>query len=81
MEFEKFIGGKFKMFTLPYMLLKRFHENFLLPGATWPWASHYLSLVLMLCNLRQDTFIDYLIAFTGLWPGKSLHFFMLCSLG
>jgi hypothetical protein len=34
-----------------------------------------------LCSLGQDTFIDYLIAFTGLWPDKSLHFFMLCSLG
>jgi hypothetical protein len=32
MEFEKFIGGKFKMFILPYILSKRFHENFLLPG-------------------------------------------------
>jgi hypothetical protein len=26
MEFEKFIGGKFKTFTLPYMLSKRFHD-------------------------------------------------------
>jgi hypothetical protein len=34
MEFEKLIGGKFKMFILPYMLSKRFHKNFLLPGAT-----------------------------------------------
>jgi hypothetical protein len=26
MEFEKFIGGKFKTSTLPYMLSKRFHD-------------------------------------------------------
>jgi hypothetical protein len=33
MEFERFIGGKFKTSTLPYMLSKRFHDlNFLLPG-------------------------------------------------
>jgi hypothetical protein len=30
------------------------------------WASLCLSLVLMLCNLRQDTFIDYPISECGL---------------
>jgi hypothetical protein len=78
MEFEKFIGGKFQMFTLPYMLSKPFSRKFLVAGVR-PWTSHYLSLVSMLCNLRQDTFIDYLISECGLgqitvqpWAG---HFY------
>jgi hypothetical protein len=36
-------------------------------------------MIFFLCSLWQDTFIDYLIAFTGLWPGKSLHFFSCCA--
>jgi hypothetical protein len=54
MEFEKFIGGKFKTSTLPYMLSKRFHDVKLLVAGVRPWANHYIFLVLMLCNLRQD---------------------------
>jgi hypothetical protein len=44
---------------------KAFSRKLLVAGVR-PWASHYLSLVLMLCNLRQDTFIDYLISECGL---------------
>jgi hypothetical protein len=66
MEFEKFIGGKFKTSTLPFLLSKHFHNVKLLVARVRPWASHYLFWVLMVCNLRQDTFIDYLIS-------KSLH--------
>jgi hypothetical protein len=33
MEFDKFIGGKFKMFTLPYMLSKRFTNTSCCRGA------------------------------------------------
>jgi hypothetical protein len=108
LEFEKFIGGKFKTPTLRYMLSKRFHDVKLLVAGMRPRASHYLFLVLvvcatlgktlllitlvrsvalnksrlhlwsffvsMLCSLGLDTFIDYLIAFPGLWPG-----IMLCK--
>jgi hypothetical protein len=41
MEFEKFIGGKFKTSTLPYMLSKRFHDVKLLVAGVRPWATHY----------------------------------------
>jgi hypothetical protein len=35
----------------------------------------------MLCSLGQDTFIDYLIVFAGLWPwANHFTFFMLYSL-
>jgi hypothetical protein len=64
------------------MLSKRFQDVKLLVAGVRPWANHYLVFVLMVCNLRQDTFIDYLIAFTGLWPwANHFTFFMLCSLG
>jgi hypothetical protein len=36
------------------------------------WASHYLFLVLMVCNLRQDTFI-LIISFRSVALDKSLH--------
>jgi hypothetical protein len=62
MEFEKFIGGKFKMSTLPYMLSKRLHDVKLLVAL----GKSFSFLVLMVCNLRQDTFIDYLISECGL---------------
>jgi hypothetical protein len=44
------------------MLSKRFHDV----AGVRPWASHYLFLVLMVSNLRQDIFIDYLISECGL---------------
>jgi hypothetical protein len=62
MEFEKFIGGKFKTSTLPYIRSKRFHDVKLLVAGARPWASHYLFLVLMLCNQRQSTFIGQITA-------------------
>jgi hypothetical protein len=52
------------------MLSKHFHDVELLVAGVRPWASHYFFLVLMMCSLGQDTFIDYLISFTGLWPGN-----------
>jgi hypothetical protein len=44
------------------MRSKRFHDVKLLVAG----ASHYRFLVLMVCNLRQYTFIDYLISECGL---------------
>jgi hypothetical protein len=74
MEFEKFIGGKFKTSTLPYIALK-IHDVKLLVAGVRPWASHYLFFVLMVCNLGQDTFIDYLTSDCGLGQVTSLMIF------
>jgi hypothetical protein len=61
-KLKSLLAEKFKTSTLPYMLSKRFHDVKLLVAGVRPWASHYLFSVLMLCNLGQDTFIDYLIS-------------------
>jgi hypothetical protein len=50
----------------------------LLVAGVRPWASHYLFLILMMCSLGQDTFIDYLIAFTGL-AGQITSLFSCCA--
>jgi hypothetical protein len=69
MEFENFISSKFKISQRKTSCC-----------GVRPWASHYLFLVLMVCNLRQDTFIDYF----GVWPWTNHGFtydLFLCSLG
>jgi hypothetical protein len=72
MEFEKFIGGKFKTSTLPNEFSKRFHDVNLLVAGVRPLVSHYLFIGMQMRNLGQYTFIDYLISDCGVGQITSL---------
>jgi hypothetical protein len=70
----KFIGGKFKTSTLPYMLALKIHDDFLLPRCDIGQVIIFF-LVWMVFNFGQDTFIDYLSKECGLAQVTSLMIF------